>query len=114
MPNHNTYPLSADFPRATRDIVRKGMVEAVNGKRVRVRIGEQVTIASENGNLNTGVVTGSINSDAYPLPDDCGENDLILETPPGGRLVLRCGQSVIELTAFHIKISSPRIDSNEE
>lgn len=138
MPDNNNFH-TLNLHRTSRDMVRKGTIEQINGDKVRVltgslltdwikwsnpragkvkiasrpSIGEQVILFSENGNLNAAVVSGSINSDMFPMPEDCGENDLILDVPPEGRLVLRCGNSSVVMTADHIEITATRIDFNE-
>ena len=119
-----------------RNIVREGTVAAVSKDKVRVQIGknttdwlrwstlragavkisfrpsigEPCTVVSENGNLNAGKVYPGGYSDANPMPDDCGDNDFIIDVPAGGRLVLRCGNASIILTENHIGIKAPRID----
>ena len=134
----NTPATFTEYARIMRDMVRKGTVAAVAGNRVRVQtgelltnwlpwmcpragqvkissipsIGEQCLIVSENGDLNAGTVMPALHSTANPLPDDCGQNDLILEVPAGGRLVLRCGSSSVVITENSIKALAGRIDLN--
>lgn len=75
-------------------------------------IGEQCLVLSPGGNLAAGTVLLGLNSDQHPAPE-CGPNDLVFEVPAGGKLLLRCGASVIEITEGNIKATSSRIDFNE-
>lgn len=74
--------------------------------------GEQCLVLSPGGNLAAGVVLLGLNSNEQPAPE-CGENDLVIDVPAGGKLLLRCGGSVIEITEGNIKATSGRIDLNE-
>lgn len=71
--------------------------------------GEQCLVLSPGGNLAAGVALLGLNSDQHPAPE-CGPDDLVFEVPAGGKLLLRCGNSTIEMTANNIKFDSGRID----
>lgn len=131
---------NTELERKVNNLLREGVIAQVNENRVRVRIGqllttwlrwfnlraaavhvsskptigEQCLVLSAGGNLGGGLVLLGLNSDANPMPQDCGPNDLILEVPTDGRLVLRCGNSSVVMTADHIEITATRIDFNEE
>ena len=137
MPQNNPSTF-AEFARIMRDMVRNGTIAEIKGDRVRVKtgdlvtdwlpwsnvragavkissrpsVGEQCTILAENGNLNAGKVYPGVNSDANPIPADCGPNDLVIDIPPGGKLLLRCGGSTLEMTENGIKLNATRIDLN--
>lgn len=74
--------------------------------------GEQCLVLSPGGNLAAGAVLLGLNSNEQPAPE-CGVDDLVIEVPAGGKLLLRCGNSTIEMTAEGIKATSGRIDLNE-
>lgn len=135
----NNSSFSPDTPRLIRDTVHKGTIEQVSDGKVRVRtgdlltdwlpwqnlragnvkisstpsVGEQCLIISEGGNLNTGIVQPGINSNTNPMPTECGPDDFIVDIPPGGRFLLRCGSSIIEVNQNGITITGPRIDFNK-
>lgn len=126
-----------NIKRLLRNLIRTGTVQDANGQLVRVKIGnlltnwlpwcnmragsvrvystpskgEQCMVFAPGGNLNEGVVLTGIYSNIIAPPEG-GENDLIMEVPADGRMVLRCGETSIELTADNLKHTSQRIDLN--
>jgi len=92
--------------------------------------GEQVLVLSPCGDLNQGVVVGSIYRAEHPAPAQSAEisrtrykDGALLEydraqhhwrlaVPASGKIVLEIGPSRIEMSAAGIRLSGPRIDLN--
>lgn len=64
--------------------------------------GEECMIFSPGGNMAAATVLMGINSDKNP-PPACGADDYIIQVPAGGKILLQAGDSVLEITAEHIK-----------
>jgi phage baseplate assembly protein V len=71
-------------------------------------IGEQVILASPSGDLSQGVITGSIASDAHPLPGSDGST-INIEFPDGSKLSFGGGQLNFTTTAA-VKIKAASIE----
>lgn len=74
-------------------------------------IGEQALVLSPGGNMSAGCVLLGLNSDSAP-PPDCGPNDYVIDMPADGKLVLRCGNTSLTLSADNFKALATRIDLN--
>lgn len=92
--------------------------------------GEQVLLVAPGGDLNQGVVVGSIYRAAHPAPADSADisrtlfkdgavmeydraqHHWRLSAPSGGKVVLEIGPSKIEMTDAGIHLTAPRIDLN--
>ena len=138
MVNDNT-PEPSDIDRLLRNLLRYGVVAQVQASPPRVRVaigelttdwlrwfnlragnvkgawqpspGEQALVLSPGGHLEAGSVLLGLNSDAQPAPE-AGPDDLVIDVPEGGKLLLRCGASTLEITADNLKLKSARIDLN--
>ena len=93
--------------------------------------GEQVLIASPSGDMAQGIIVGSVNYADRPAPStsasetvtewdggareafDDASNTYTLDVPAGGKIILRCGASSLEISDSGIKLLGPRIDLNE-
>lgn len=131
--NQNNVPSSlAELCRLLFDMLRYGTVHEIQAKPPRVRVkaddlltdwlpwfnfrggrvkggsqpsqGEQCMILSPGGNLAAGTVLLSLNSDANP-PAECGPDDVIIQVPEGGKILLQVGEAIFEMTAQQIKES---------
>lgn len=92
--------------------------------------GEQVLLVAPGGDLNQGVVVGSIYRADHPAPADSedisrtlfkdgavmeydrAQHHWRLAVPTGGRIVLEIGPSKIEMSDAGIRLTAPRIDLN--
>lgn len=92
--------------------------------------GEQVLVVSPGGDTNLGVVMGSLYRDVHPAPGDSIEvsrteykdgaflqydrenHEYTLDVPAGGKILLKIGDSTLEMTAEGIKLTAIRIDMN--
>jgi len=92
--------------------------------------GEQVLIVAPCGDLNQGVVVGSIYRAEHPAAADSADisrtlfkDGAVVEydraqhlwrlaVPAGGKIVLEIGPTRLELSAQGVRISGPRIDLN--
>ena len=92
--------------------------------------GEQVLLVAPGGDLNQGVVVGSIYRADHPAPADSADisrtrfldgavmeydraqHHWHLSVPAGGKIVLEIGPSKIEMTDAGIRLTAPRIDLN--
>lgn len=93
-------------------------------------VGEQVVVVSPGGDLEQGVVVGSLYRAAHPAPADSAEitrtvfkDGAVMEydrqqhfwrlaVPAGGKITLEIGPTKLELTAEGAKLIAPRIDLN--
>lgn len=92
--------------------------------------GEQVLLVAPGGDLNQGVVVGSIYRADHPAPADSedisrtlfkdgavmeydrAQHHWRLAVPAGGKIVLEIGLSKIEMSDAGIRLTAPRIDLN--
>lgn len=93
-------------------------------------VGEQVVVVSPGGDLEQGVVVGSLYREAHPAPAHSAEitrtvwkdgavmeydrarHHWRLSVPAGGRIVLEIGATRLELSDQGAKLIAPRIDLN--
>jgi len=134
---YDNTPEPSDDSRLLRNLLRYGVVAQVQARPPRVRVaigelttdwlrwfnlragdvksawqpsaGEQCLVLSPGGHLEAGSVLLGLNSDEQPAPE-CSANDLVIDVPEGGKLLLRCGNSTIEMTENNIKVNTGRID----
>lgn len=92
--------------------------------------GEQVLVIAPGGDLEQGVVVGSIYRAEHPAPADSADiartlwqdgavmeydrarHEWRLSVPAGGRIVLEIGRARLELADHGARIVAPRIDLN--
>lgn len=92
--------------------------------------GEQVVVVSPGGDLEQGVVVGSIYRAEHPAPADSADvsrtlfgdgaameydraqHQWRLSVPAGGRIVLEIGRTRLELDDQGARLTAPRIDLN--
>ena len=92
--------------------------------------GEQVLLVAPGGDLNQGVVVGSIYRADHPAPADSADvsrtlfkDGAVMEydraqhhwrlaVPAGGKIVLEIGATTLELSDQGARLTSPRIDLN--
>jgi phage baseplate assembly protein V len=93
-------------------------------------VGEQVVVLAPSGDLNQGVVIGSIFSEGYPPNDnkktkhtssyqdgavfayDREEHHYRIQLPEDGKLTITMGDSALLIDGKSIRLKSPRIDLN--
>lgn len=93
-------------------------------------IGESVVIVSPSGDLAQAVVVCSVHNQGNPAPGIGGDltarkwgdgamqtydkatGTLHISAPPGGRIVLSCGDSEIIMSAAGVEINGVRVDFN--
>lgn len=93
-------------------------------------VGEQVVMLSPGGDMRQAVVlTGvfqqsagapsasptkdtTVYGDGAVIEYDRGSHTHLVDVPAGGKILLRCGASSIEISDAGVKITSPRIDLN--
>jgi phage baseplate assembly protein V len=156
--DRNLYQDMAEAERGLENLAVLGQVVALDAPRARVKVkagpmttgwlpwlapkagpdrawhapepGEQVLVIAPGGDLEHGVVVGSIYRQAYPPPAasaditralwqdgavmeyDRAQHRWRLSVPPGGQIVLEIGRTRLELTDEGARLSSPRIDLN--
>ncbi len=92
--------------------------------------GEQVLLVAPGGDLNQGVVVGSLYRAEHPAPADSedvsrtlfkdgavmeydrAQHHWRLAVPAGGRIVLEIGATKLELSDQGARLTAPRIDLN--
>ena len=92
--------------------------------------GEQVLLVAPGGDLNQGVVVGSLYRAEHPAPADSedvsrtlfkdgavmeydrAQHHWRLAVPAGGKIVLEIGATTLELSDQGARLTSPRIDLN--
>lgn len=158
MADRNLHQDMTDAERRLSNVAMMGQVVELDAKRARVRVqagpittdwlpftttraghdrswqppepGEQVLVVAPGGDLNQGVVVGSIYRTDHPAPADSEEitrtvykDGAVMEydrkqhhwrvsVPKGGKIVLEIGPTRLELTDKGAKLSGPRIDLN--
>lgn len=93
-------------------------------------VGEQVVMLAPTGDLRQAVVLTGIFQQSAAAPSASPDKDTtvygdgavieydrsshthLVDVPAGGKILLRCGASSIEITDSGVRITSPRIDLN--
>ena len=93
-------------------------------------VGEQVLLLCPSGEPGAGIVLTGIYTNAHDQPSasadehvthypdgardryDHAAHDYLLDVPPGGKITLRCGASLIEITNDGVRVVGPRVDLN--
>ena len=73
--------------------------------------GEQCLVLAPGGHLGAGIILTGIYSSRIAPPEG-SVDDVIVDVPVSGKLVLRCGSSSVVITENSIKALAGRIDLN--